>query len=51
MPHVTPSLPPTPNSVGCLDIPGRAYMLGRGVLPAHRDWTAYTDQIDALQAA
>lgn len=34
----------------CLAVPGRAGMLGRWVLPAHRDRTAYADQIDALQA-
>lgn len=34
----------------CLAVPGRAGILGRWVLPAHRDRTAYADQIDALQA-
>lgn len=34
----------------CLAVPGRAGMLGRWVLPAHRDRTIYADQIDAMIA-
>ena len=34
----------------CLGVPGRAGMLGRWVLPAHRDRTAYADQIDSMIA-
>jgi hypothetical protein len=34
----------------CLAVPGRAGMLGRWVLPAHRERTIYSDQIDAMIA-
>lgn len=34
----------------CLAVPARAGMLGRWVLPAHRDRTRYADQIDNLMA-
>lgn len=34
----------------CLAVPGRTGMLGRWVLPAHRDRTVYTEQIDNLMA-
>jgi hypothetical protein len=34
----------------CLAVPGRLGVLGRWVLPAHRDRTAYSTQVDALLA-
>ncbi len=34
----------------CLAVPGRTGVLGRWVLPAHRDRTAYGEQIDNLMA-